>query len=1015
MLSADTASDIVRRALVAGTETYPQSGGQLKPLTKVRRELALVCGALHEVCRMTATIQVDPSHTELLQAIGTAVAAPLAAPGTAETLVLYYTGHGVSPGAGNYYLCTHDTVPGTGHWETTAVSSGQLASVLGATTEYRQVIMVIDACYAEAALDVLAFKLTIQVLAEGAAPELGIMVAASRADEAQQLAFAQAFVDGLRQPHVGRTDPYVDPQALVEQINGRLGEERAGWLPLRSRGARWAVFPNPRFQGSALPVPRRLLRFFAGRHRARAAVADHLAGSDPGAAVLAVTGKPGSGKSTLLSRAYLDREDAAEVVLVDARQATRDDVVSAVFAGLRLDRPPTSEAQLERLRQIPHPVCLLLDDITGTADAADQEQLASTFILPLAADPGPVRMVVTCDALPPQLDELGAVAAIDLDSDDYFDREDVVDFVSMLLAAIPGSPFRSAGPGRLRRAGEQIADQVGRSFLEALYLARFFATGDDQVVPRDPAVAVMTRAFDAHLAALRQQVAAAHELLAPLAFAEGTGIANYTAWLQVSQRLMGGSYDADQLDRLVDLAGETIIAETSGYEGRASWRLLHGELAKALGEDVDPRAAHAAFAEVLLQQVPRDATGNLQWTGADEYTRQHLAVHAGRAGLLDCLVDDPGYLLWTDPARMDRALTVDASPHSLAVRNVIRAIARAGDTSTADKASRLTYLARAGRLSELARRADELPQTWRTLWVAGSAAGTVTALGHGDSIASDRILAGDEAGVLRVLRLRDGALLGELAPPAGGGSWATAVCCGTLNSRPIAVIGDFGGGIRWYDLGTGECTVGRHSGPTVTSCAAHNGEIFAGTESGWSVFDAGTGAEVTSCEVHDPPPDGFVVGLAGDEVVVLPAVEWPDATVLSVDTGADHVRGSAGRRGIAAVAPGRNGAGAVGGGYDGTVWVFQPGRTNRVLTAHGDRVSRVLPGTDGVWSAGYDGTVRRTPYSATGRAEVIWLGEPITDLVVSPAGWLVAATRDHGPAAIAWRTTLDSQGQVGAR
>ena len=93
---------------------------------------------------------------------------------------------------------------------------------------------------------------------------------------------------------------------------------------------------------------------------------------------------------------------------------------------------------------------------------------------------------------------------------------------------------------------------------------------------------------------------------------------------------------------------------------RSVYRLYHAALAEYLRQGREEAAVHEAFAAFLIGHV--SAVHGLDWGRAHPYTLAHLATHARRAGLLDDLLQDPGYLVNAIPAGLLAALPAARTP-----------------------------------------------------------------------------------------------------------------------------------------------------------------------------------------------------------------------------------------------------------------------------------------------------------------------------------------------------------------
>jgi hypothetical protein len=105
---------------------------------------------------------------------------------------------------------------------------------------------------------------------------------------------------------------------------------------------------------------------------------------------------------------------------------------------------------------------------------------------------------------------------------------------------------------------------------------------------------------------------------------------------------------------------------------------------------------------------------------ADPYIRTHLATHAGRAGLLASLIDDPGYLIAADPDRLFVALTPLRDPSARMARAVYRdTFDELRSCGEHERAAYLELAARKAGTEDLAERLGgrvEPTHPWRARW-----------------------------------------------------------------------------------------------------------------------------------------------------------------------------------------------------------------------------------------------------------------------------------------------------------
>ncbi|MGX1879587.1 WD40 repeat domain-containing protein, partial [Nocardia fluminea] len=115
-------------------------------------------------------------------------------------------------------------------------------------------------------------------------------------------------------------------------------------------------------------------------------------------------------------------------------------------------------------------------------------------------------------------------------------------------------------------------------------------------------------------------------------------------------------------------------------------------------------------------QPPERDLRHRDWAHANPYLHRYLPAHAAAAGILDEVLDDTRYLLYTDPHRLARALATNPTDH----RNTRLIWRSLGDlTTTTDPAERADILQRIATRDEpeAAAALNTYPErSMRTLW-----------------------------------------------------------------------------------------------------------------------------------------------------------------------------------------------------------------------------------------------------------------------------------------------------------
>lgn len=148
--------------------------------------------------------------------------------------------------------------------------------------------------------------------------------------------------------------------------------------------------------------------------------------------------------------------------------------------------------------------------------------------------------------------------------------------------------------------------------------------------------------------------------LTPLAYAQAPGLP-LDLW-QLVMRALGGRASAAELSAFATSAAANFLTETGTHETTRTYRLFHQALNDALlrgrgdRQETDQRTLTATL---IAKGRSRD------WAGADPYLLRCLPEHAHRAGMLDDLLTDDGYLTHADLLRL-LAVADSAAIHATA-------------------------------------------------------------------------------------------------------------------------------------------------------------------------------------------------------------------------------------------------------------------------------------------------------------------------------------------------------------
>ncbi|WP_190092836.1 glycosyltransferase [Streptomyces melanogenes] len=603
--------------------------------------------------------------------------------GPDDVLVLYYAGHGVVDGP-RLELLASDSEPGRAP---TSLAADDLAAAI-AVSGVGSILTVLDVCAAGAGGGAAA-GWAVPLAHTGSQDSAYHLVAYNRNTDAAAVSLVDALTYALTHPSAGPRQRYLPLADVLEGMQRHLRDQGATREPFYT-GHRTeeteVFFPNPRYvpdlpRDALDPVGVARLRhehrdhfearsrgvahaaeqgdFFVGRTNALARIASWVR-AEPGVAVppLAVTGAPGSGKSALLGRflALTDPDSPARlntapqtlpppglaVIPISGRGVNG---VRSLIADLAaaLGRPPGSGLGpvLAALSARTDPVVILLDGLDEITPSASDDGLAY-FVRSLGGFPA-VRLLVATRTT--HLGLLGPnVEVLDLDSPEYRD-EDALYQVAHRLARDPS------------RASEVLAElrhdanrQVDHSFL-MLHLLTAGAVAADGI-PAD--AEDLPSLFRAQIQRLGPDEARSERLLAPLAYAQGTGLPP-GLWAPLVEAMTGEVCTPEELRRFRDRAG-TLVVESTRPDGTTVHRLFHIAFAEFLRASADEREQQWRMARGLVRLVPRTPDGRSDWAAADPYILEHLATHAAAGRILDEVVRDSAYLSHAAPEPLLRAL-----------------------------------------------------------------------------------------------------------------------------------------------------------------------------------------------------------------------------------------------------------------------------------------------------------------------------------------------------------------------
>jgi len=590
--------------------------------------------------------------------------------------------------------------------------------------------------------------------------------------------------------------------------------------------------------------------YFTGRTALIRDLAGWLEHGLPDRGVRVVTGPAGTGKSALLAWlcALSDPQLRAEItaaqptVVADPAAAPAAGRVSAAIWARDLDTDGAAHA-LAAVLTLPVPNDATVNDVLAAVgdlepaqrsdlvvvlDALDEaktpREVAWRLLLPLARDLG---VKVVTGARPGRDEELLAVfgergVIYRLDAPAWFDRQDLADYAAACLRA-DFNPALPSGyrtdPSACRLVASAIVDAAGSNFLVAGMAAR--ARADEPVIDvgapgwrdRQRFPTEVGQAFADYLSRFGENETRARDLLRALAYAQGSGLPVGQLWADMASALAAPRrYDTEGLAWLLDSAAGYLV-ESGDEDGRPVYRVFHQALIEHLRPQAKENQRQYALMKVLLQAVPSGAAGP-DWLQAPDYISKYLAAHAAAVGLIDGLLEDPGFLVSADPSGLLPALDSASSPQGRLVAWFYR---NAADRMrTGNLAERAAHLQLAAGKAGYQRMADAFGPIatswhWTTHVLTWRSPGNYIALGSTGRVSASAltmtaggdvlIVTGGDDGTVALWRIgTDGLVLAGDPQPCHADKVA-AVAVGQLGDQPVAVTTGWDGTVAQWRIG----------------------------------------------------------------------------------------------------------------------------------------------------------------------------------------------------------------------
>ena len=614
-----------------------------------------------------------------------------------DKIVFYYTGHGEIKG-GQFYLLTTDSEL---HWLSgTALDADDLMHMV-LESRLNHVLLILDTCYSGrgiASLTEIASRYGWDRRAES---DLHFIASAQSKEEATQGAFAAPFVEAvanLRLQLGGRTQPYLQPSAIISAINGATRQEQRQH-PIHSSSSSYSscLIPNPQYDSRAQVgfdvetlrlrhltehfVPRARggdlasdVWYFTGRESARRELVSWLESPNSSGRPCIVTGSPGTGKSALLGwlvafsnpqmrpaialavdNGALDPATTPPVGSIDlalhVRGMDQADVVRAIGERVAVDANGPA-ALVEGLKRREKRFTLVIDALDEAADTRGitklLRELAPIPHVWVAVGTQPNERTEDAErrftALGPRTVE------IDLDDPRYLGSDDIARYVERRLLAEHEprrhTPYRGL-PAQAKMAAIAVARRAGTNFLIASILCRTLMDADsppDVTGQNWQDLSGIDEAFDDYLNRFdnlrfttRLDRRRVYNMLRPLAFAEGQGLPWDNVWAMLASAISGEPYSDSDIEELLNHAGAYII-ETLEH-GCSVYRLYHQALADYFRRDESHgRQIQRRIVDALDRSIPIDTNvGGPIWRNTHWYILAHYAAHAAAADYTDKL------------------------------------------------------------------------------------------------------------------------------------------------------------------------------------------------------------------------------------------------------------------------------------------------------------------------------------------------------------------------------------------
>ncbi|WP_239475908.1 WD40 repeat domain-containing protein [Streptomyces sp. CS090A] len=571
-----------------------------------------------------------------------------------------------------------------------------------------------------------------------------------------------------------------------------------------------------------------------------------------------VTGAPGSGKSAVLGRVITtaDREVAATLppddtavrvplgivsCAVHAKGKTALEVAQEIARAVSIP-PPSQVIDLlpslrANLKDRPGPPFTLVVDALDEAGTVDDARVIVNHItVPLAetcADLG-VRVVVGTRRRDGAGDLLGvfgrAARIVDLDAPEFTSLTDLTAYALSTLRLQgderSGNPYADSAVAH--PVAERIAALADGNYLVAGLVARAHGMHDESAVdPRGMSFPVTVDASLREYLRILPDIGplSAESLLVPLAYAESPGL-TVRLWHTGLTALFGTAPSESELAVFARSSAANFLVEyTEGGGGGASFRLFHQALSESL------RTARAgvglsASDEHALARAYMAAGAKVGWSAAPTYLLRSLAVHAGRGGVIDQLLDDGDYPLYADLRQLIPQARLAVTEEGRRRARLLRQTPRALDAPAPERAALFSVTEVQERLGTTYRR-SAVARPYRAVWSTVPPSTEVAVLeGHTKRVnalcslhsGGRELLASIGGDMIRLWAPDTGETVRTFASPPG---WVESLCPVESDGNTLLAGAGQDGMLRLWNPATGEIvrTLDGHDAPVDELCA----------------------------------------------------------------------------------------------------------------------------------------------------------------------------------------------------